>query len=202
VKKILLLEDNIELSLTLVDLLELSGYNVFLAKNGQEALDRIGDFNPDVIVSDIKMPVMDGSVFLQTLRNDGAFRKIPFIFISAYADSESIRQSINDGADDFISKPFTIKQLIDTIESRLARFSEVQSKIEFDLINKFEHILSPREIELLLLVYNGLSTKEISKKLEINERTVQNHKLRILDKLNPGGGKTLTQLLLLFLSKS
>jgi len=195
--KILLLEDNIELSLTLVDLLELSGYSVLLARNGLEALAKISDFSPDVIISDIKMPVMDGSLFLQTLRKDGSFRKIPFIFISAYADSESIRESLNGGADDFISKPFTIKQLIDTIEARLTRFSELNNKVELDLSSKFQSILSAREIELLMFVYNGLSTKEISLKMNINERTVQNHKLRILEKLNPEGGKTLTQLLLI-----
>ena len=93
--KILCVEDEEDLRQDIVEELEDAGYEVIEASNGQEALDMILNQGPDMVVSDITMPVMDGYQLVKTLREDHPkFAEMPFIFLSALADREHILEGM------------------------------------------------------------------------------------------------------------
>ncbi|OHX64747.1 hybrid sensor histidine kinase/response regulator transcription factor [Flammeovirga pacifica] len=125
--KILLVEDNIELMNYLIDLLQ-SNYELKTATNGREALDILeDDFTPDVIISDIMMPIMDGVTFTTTIKDNIKTSHIPVILLSAKNDIETKIKGFELGIDDYIVKPFDstlfLSRVIALIQNR-ERFKE------------------------------------------------------------------------------
>ncbi|MFD2518911.1 response regulator [Salinimicrobium flavum] len=120
-KRILLIEDDQTLIENTKELLELSSYEVFTAQNGKLGVQLASEKIPDLIVSDIMMPELDGYGVYKQLRKNKITRGIPFIFLSVKAGPEDIRKGMNLGADDYITKPFREKDLVTAIESRLAK---------------------------------------------------------------------------------
>ncbi|NNK17607.1 MAG: response regulator [Maribacter sp.] len=120
-RKVLLIEDDSVLRENTAELLGLSDYKVVTASNGKEGVKAAKTFMPDVIVCDIMMPELDGYGVLKKLIEDEATMHIPFIFLSAKTEKDDIRKGMNLGADDYLTKPFEEKDLINAIESRLAR---------------------------------------------------------------------------------
>lgn len=120
-KKVLLIEDDTALRENTAELLELSNYTVSTACNGKIGVDETFNFQPDIIVCDIMMPVMDGFGVLETLSKNEATKYIPFIFLSAKTEKSDVRKGMDMGADDYITKPFDESDLISAIESRLAK---------------------------------------------------------------------------------
>ncbi|CAH8282360.1 CRP-like cAMP-binding protein [Mariniflexile fucanivorans] len=125
-KTILLIEDDVVLRDCTVELLELSNYKVLKASNGKIGVKLAKQYVPDIIVCDIMMPELDGYGVLKALSKDKTTKYIPFIFLSAKTEFNDVRKGMNLGADDYISKPFAIKDLIDAIESRLAKVAILQ----------------------------------------------------------------------------
>lgn len=188
--KILIIEDDQDLAINLTELLELHDYSVYQANNGHEALEIVKTYKPDVIVSDVRMPGMDGAEFLEKLRADKLHRDIPFIFASAIVEPAEIRRLLNAGADDFLPKPFGFQDLKNVIDSRLSRFGEI-SKASKSVNWKFKNQLTNRELEIATLVLQNLTAAEIADKLFVSRRTVENHKYNIINKLGVPFGKTL-----------
>lgn len=120
-KKILLIEDDKTVRENTEEILELSNYEVETASNGKIGVDKVSRFKPDIIVCDIMMPEMDGYQVLNQLSKSSVYSKIPFIFLSAKTDHKDVRLGMNLGADDYLTKPFEEEELIDAIESRLAK---------------------------------------------------------------------------------
>ncbi|WP_029009819.1 response regulator [Azospirillum halopraeferens] len=116
-KTILLVEDEFGIAGALSVLLEDEGYRVFTAANGRDALDRLGEVTPDLVVTDFMMPLMDGAALGRTLRSDPARRHIPILMMSAV--SESALRDRFDGYDGFLRKPFPIPQFFDAIHAIL-----------------------------------------------------------------------------------
>ena len=116
---ILLVEDSIPLLRNAAFLLEISGYKVLTATNGQEAITILHRQRPDVIVSDIEMPRMDGYQFLQAVRADRRWRTIPFVFVSGKYELDDLMYGLDLGADDYLPKPFDIYDLLEVIERTL-----------------------------------------------------------------------------------
>ena len=119
--RILLIEDDNILRENTAELLELSQYKVATAANGKIGLDMAKDLLPDIIVCDIMMPELDGYETLKILSQNKNTKYIPFIFLSAKTEHNDIRKGMNLGADDYITKPFKEDELINAIESRLAK---------------------------------------------------------------------------------
>lgn len=94
-----------------------------------EALARIPELKPDIIVSDILMPDMDGRDFLRHVRADAAAKSIPFIFLTAVRSSAESAALREDGADDYLVKPFPVAQLVDKIRARLGGDDEVEEDL-------------------------------------------------------------------------
>lgn len=117
--KLLLIEDEDTLRENIAELLILNGYQVSTAKDGQQGLSQAALDPPDLIICDIMMPLLDGYQVLAVIRSTSALVRTPFIFLTAKADNPDFRYGMNLGADDYLTKPVTSRDLILAIESRL-----------------------------------------------------------------------------------
>lgn len=126
-KKILLVDDELNVRETILELLILNDFDVKTASNGQDALDLLDYWSPDLIICDIMMPIMNGNEFHRVVREDYSLGSIPFIFLTAKNEDNLFRKCLLEGADDFISKPFKINQLIEVVESKLIRFEKIKN---------------------------------------------------------------------------
>lgn len=125
---ILILEDNVDLLYYLEASLE-DEYNVFSAENGKAGMELLSKIRkPDLIISDLMMPELDGYQFLNYLSQEENFQDIPFIFLSAASDHESKLKAFLKGAVDFISKPFSIELLKARIES-LLNYQKIKNEL-------------------------------------------------------------------------
>jgi Response regulator containing CheY-like receiver, AAA-type ATPase, and DNA-binding domains len=99
--------------------LEDLGYQIITAFNGQEALDKIKSQQPDLVLLDLMMPVLDGFAVLSEMKADNVLRDIPVIIVSAANDSKSIVKGIKQGADDYITKPVDPEHLVKKLKEYL-----------------------------------------------------------------------------------
>jgi len=118
---ILIIEDNAEIRTSIVDVLDIEGYEVIEAENGGAGLGILQIRHPDLIICDINMPDFDGYQILRHVRKNEALAKIPFLFLTALVDRKSMRLGMDLGADDYITKPFTNEELLSAVQSRLQR---------------------------------------------------------------------------------
>jgi putative two-component system response regulator len=124
-EKILLVEDNEVLRDGLRSLLEQEKYVLQVAGNGLEALDALHSTTPDLILSDILMPHMDGHAFFEVVRSKPEWISIPFIFLTARREREYILAGKKLGAEDYLLKPVSPEDLLTAIRSRLGRSQEL-----------------------------------------------------------------------------
>lgn len=118
---ILVIEDNIEVQNIVSEILENEGFETLVADNGLMGLQLAQQYHPDLIISDVMLPELDGYGILKALRQDRSTDAIPLILLTAKSDRESYRQGMELGADDYISKPFTHNELLKAIHTRLHR---------------------------------------------------------------------------------
>lgn len=123
---LLIVEDNQILKTGLQEMLGFEGFSVITASNGQEALDQMGAITPDLIISDISMPVMDGFTFFTQVRQRPEWVTIPFIFLTARGDREDIMTGRDLGAEDYLVKPTSREELLTAVRSRLARSRQLE----------------------------------------------------------------------------
>jgi signal transduction histidine kinase len=120
-KKILVIEDEHSLRKDIIEMLTYEGYKVIGAENGRVGVEQARLHLPDVIVCDIMMPELDGYEVLDELSRDSETMGIPFIFLTARTDKMDRRHGMEQGADDYLTKPFAVKELLKTIQVRLDR---------------------------------------------------------------------------------
>lgn len=128
-KKVLLIEDQEDLRQSISDMLYYENFEVLTAANGSHGIELANEKRPDVILCDILMPDMDGYEVLKRLKQKNSFLSIPFIFLTALSQREHFRQGMELGADDYLTKPFTRKELIEAISSRLRKYSDLEGYI-------------------------------------------------------------------------
>ncbi len=116
---ILIVDDEEEIRSSIAEILFQKNYKVYQAKNGKEALAVIYKTKPDLVISDIRMPVMDGIKLLEILKTEEDLSRIPFIIVSAKTSGLSREQCLQKGADEFICKPFNAYDLYKAIENNL-----------------------------------------------------------------------------------
>src|SRR5262249_41917783 len=122
---ILKLEDDQSMRDNILETLELGEFKALGAENGLIGVRMAREHHPDLIISDITMPEMDGYDVLAELRSDPATASIPFIFLTARTEREAVRQAFEFGADDYLSKPFTPSDLLVAVTARLSRHSTI-----------------------------------------------------------------------------
>ena len=126
---LLLLEDDLQLSDTVKHFLELKGYEVYCAYDGLQAQDIVYEKHIDLMLLDVKVPHINGFEFLKSVRSEG--KEIPAIFITSLHSTEDVEQGFASGCDDYIRKPFALKELLVRVESLLKRtFGTHDDKIE------------------------------------------------------------------------
>lgn len=138
---ILIIEDEKHVRENLEEILLEEGFQVLAAKDGEEGLSILRYNTPDLIICDVMMPKVDGYSVLEKLRSDSKYDEIPFLFLSALSSELEVRKGMNLSADDYITKPYKKKDLLDSIAIRLERrkkldnyigvkISEVQKELE------------------------------------------------------------------------
>jgi DNA-binding response OmpR family regulator len=138
---ILVVEDNLPIRNYIVELLS-PRYQVYDASNGQEALETALELIPDLVVSDVMMPVMDGIAFCHRLKTDMRISHIPVILLTARTLADSIVEGFESGADDYLTKPFDERVLLARINNILQTRQEIRERV------RREMILNPQEVSL------------------------------------------------------
>ncbi len=159
-KKILVIEDNKDVRENLVELLELSNYEIQEAENGKIGLEKALSFSPDLILCDVMMPVLDGYEVMKILSKNPKLNHIPLIFLTAKTEKADFRKGMGLGAEDYLTKPFNSVELLEAIENRLKKaeklkqifkqedqelqhfFSEAKAQEEFDKLSNDKEIRS------------------------------------------------------------
>lgn len=119
--KILLVDDDSELIAVLCDILEMKNYQVITACNGQEGLEKAKETMPDLVISDIMMPVMNGYELCEKLKNDPITKNIPVIMVTAKDMGNDVDMALEKKADWYIVKPIESKYLLKKIENLIKR---------------------------------------------------------------------------------
>lgn len=198
--RILIVDDDVTLRTGLSRYLMNRSYAVDHAASGEEGLALFLQNPPDLVVSDILMPGMDGFEFCRRLRDRQEGLLVPFIFLSTQNDIEDRIQAHAIGADDYLIKPFEPRELLAKLEGQLDRSRRIQSEIERLLSEKRPGDrttgepntspspssplpLTPAEIKVFWEVVQGYTNRQIGDRLFISPRTVQTHLSNILSKL-------------------
>jgi DNA-binding LytR/AlgR family response regulator len=126
-KKILVIEDDEIIGDNLKNLLELQNYEVWVAENGKQGIDKAYIFKPDLVICDIMMPDITGFDVLEILYRENNFKQLPFLFLTALVDITNFRKGMNLGADDYIFKPYDTANLLLVIKNRLEKFELIRS---------------------------------------------------------------------------
>lgn len=118
---VLLIEDELRLRENLSELLEIHNFEVTIAENGLNGLEKLNLITPNIILCDIMMPVLNGYQFLEELNKKEQKKNIPVILISAKIEPEDINLGLALGAVDYLRKPFKISDLVDKINNVLVK---------------------------------------------------------------------------------
>lgn len=188
-KRLLIVDDEPNLLRAVEACLRAEGFEVVTARGGRDALVSIAQTVPDLVVSDIRMPGMNGFELAQHLRASSRTMLVPVVFLTAKDETADRIEGFRSGVDAYLTKPFEPDELVAVIKSILERVVRTHSQIarllgaEKDQSLDFhDEDLTEAENRIAYAVARGLSNKEIAAELEISVRTVENHISHILDK--------------------
>jgi DNA-binding NarL/FixJ family response regulator len=186
-QKLLLVEDDDNISGPLIWALESRNYKVTLIKKGDDAIQHLENTQSDtynLILLDLMLPGANGWEVLIKIRSIPNTANLPVIMLTAIDDELSETRALCDGADDYITKPFSMNVLLARIEANIRKkSSSILEDMDLHFTTGEFEDLSKREKEILVYITKGYSNKEIGKLVYINEITVGNHISRIFQKL-------------------
>lgn len=197
-KQVLIVDDDITLRTALTRYLEKRGFSVQNVSSGLEAITIFEKDPPDLVVSDVMMPEMDGFEFCRRLRATRLGQLVPFIFLSSRGEVDARVYGHSLGADDYLIKPFEPKELLAKIEAQLERSRRIHAEIvrliqqskpegnpaQTPTTNAPKSLpLTPAEEKVFWEVVQGYTNKQIGDRLFVSPRTVQTHLSNILNKL-------------------
>ena len=142
ITKILIIEDDTGIRRSLALSLKTEGYAVLEASDGRAGLELAAAESPALIICDINMPEMDGYQVVSAVRRNSALASIPFVFLTARGERAEIRRGMNLGADDYLTKPFTREELLETVKVRLEKHHESREALTEQLILASERLRS------------------------------------------------------------
>jgi DNA-binding NarL/FixJ family response regulator len=197
---ILIADDDLGTRLAIGEYLEMYGYTVVMAVDGQAALEMVEAYHPYLMVTDIIMPRLNGYELVRQVRQHPVFRLLPVIFLSARNKTEERIQGYKSGCDIYLPKPFELKELGAAIHNLLERSQMLQSEYrvsfmaEATQLHSFSTVsvqsdqslihLTLREQQVVLLLTHGLSNAEIGIRLHLSPRTVEKYVSSLLRKTN------------------
>ncbi len=162
-KKILVIEDQESLRQNISDLLTLEDFKVLVAENGLVGVEAAESEIPDLIICDVMMPELDGYGVLEKMRQNPTLSTIPFIFLTAKASSLDFRRGMELGADDYVTKPFTSKELLGAIKSKLKKQVAINKSSQKKLDDLCNNIASSLPHEMRTPLNGILGFSEILK---------------------------------------
>lgn len=181
---VLCIEDEKYIREELVREMMRSGYDVIEADNGLSALELLKKYTPDLIVSDILMPQMDGLALLREVRTSTEpLSVIPFLFLSALSDRERILEAYRDGVDEYLVKPIDLGVFISKVEAKLRLVKRIENKRQMPSLGTNANKLSPRELDVMLQLADGKKNTEIAVALLLSDHTVNGYIKNIFKKL-------------------
>lgn len=186
--KILLIEDDIVLGNSIFELLELSDFEVNWHKDGLEGLVYLNKKTPDIIISDLMMPNMDGEKLFLTIRKNKKFHTVPFIIITSNIDDNVKFKQLKNGVNDFIMKPFKIKELIYKIKNLIDLKKNFERKFKPDPFSKITIKLSEKDFITSLneILLNKMKSKinidQLSNELFISKSTLDKRVRKLTNK--------------------
>ena len=190
-KRLLVVDDEPNLLRAVAACLKAENYEVSTARSGHEALMQLANSVPDLIISDIRMPGMDGYKLARQLRGSPRTALVPIVFLTAKDETADRIEGFRVGVDAYLTKPFEPDELIAVVNAILQRVERTNSHIarlvssgntEDASLTLQDETLTDAETRVAVAVSRGLSNKEIAAELEISVRTVENHISHILDK--------------------
>ncbi len=212
---ILIAEDDPGIRIAIHDYLEISGYSVIAAEDGEQALSLLEKYHPHLLISDINMPKHDGYQLVKQIRQLPEFRLLPVIFLTEYANVEQRIKGYQAGCDIYLPKPFEIAELGAIIRNLLERsqiigqelFSSRQKQqLKPVSINnnleKYTNLLTEqiqftnREQQVLDLLSQGCSNMDIGKQLHLSHRTIEKYVSGLLRKTETSNRAELIRLAL------
>src|SRR6266478_8456321 len=125
-KKVLVIDDTPEIPMIIAESLNLYGFTTLAAEDGVTGIKIAREQAPDLIICDINMPKLDGYATLTAIRQNESTATTPFIFLSGATEKISVRRGMDLGADDYLTKPFTHKELVNAVNTRLEKQAELQ----------------------------------------------------------------------------
>jgi CRP/FNR family transcriptional regulator, cyclic AMP receptor protein len=166
-KKILLIEDNEDVRNNTAEILELSSYKVIVAENGKTGIEKAIRNEPDLIICDIMMPVLDGYGVLHAVHKNETIKNTPFIFLTAKTERNDIRKGMELGADDYITKPFTGTELLNAVDSRIKKQAMLKKELLPGLAGFQQLIETTSGKEALRILATGRNSNKYKKKQTI-----------------------------------
>ena len=176
--KVLIIEDEPQMRRNMLTVLKHEGFEGVGAKDGQEGVMLAKRELPDLILCDVMMPGLDGYGVLAALRAERATETIPFIFLTAKGERDDVRNGMNTGADDYLTKPVTVEDLKGAIQARLQRRDQQQRDLRatFTSPEPLQKLgLTVREAEVLFWVAQGKTNGEIAIIIDASTGTVRKH---------------------------
>jgi DNA-binding NarL/FixJ family response regulator len=190
-KRLLVVDDEPNLLRAVAACLKAENYEVSTARSGHEALLQLAESVPDLVISDIRMPGMDGYKLARQLRGSPRTALVPIVFLTAKDETADRIDGFRAGIDAYLTKPFEPDELIAVVSAILQRVERTHSQIarlvsaarvDDTSLSFHDEALTDAENRVAVAVSRGLTNKEIAAELEISVRTVENHISHILDK--------------------
>jgi DNA-binding NarL/FixJ family response regulator len=190
-KRLLVVDDEPNLLRAVAACLKAENYEVSTARSGHEALLQLAESVPDLVISDIRMPGMDGYKLARQLRGSPRTALVPIVFLTAKDETADRIEGFRAGIDAYLTKPFEPDELIAVVSAILQRVERTHSQIarlvsaarvDDTSVSFHDEALTDAENRVAVAVSRGLTNKEIAAELEISVRTVENHISHILDK--------------------
>src|SRR5919199_2208373 len=202
--QVLLVDDEPGIRLSVKEYLEeIGGFEVQVASNANEAWQMMEQKTPDLVISDIMMPQINGYQFLKKLRDNSRFKSLPVVFLTAKGMTSDRIEGYEAGADAYLPKPFDSDELVAIVKSLIGRYRPTSEDVQLDniaqQISEIREMLkphgrtiqirspihiqfTPREQNILDLVCQGLMNKEIARRLETGMRNVEKYVSRLFTK--------------------
>src|SRR2546430_5444934 len=158
--KVLVIDDTAEIRMIISESLKIYGFTTLAAEDGVSGVEMAREHAPDLIICDINMPNMDGYEALTAIRSNDATATTPFIFLSGAVEKPNVRKGMEMGADDYLTKPFTHKELVTAVNARLTKHAELQRQSEkkLDELRGNITLALPHELRTPLHGIMGLSS--------------------------------------------
>lgn len=173
-KKILVIEDSEALLKDIVEMLSLEGFQTVYANNGQAGIDLLEQHRPDLVICDVRMPLLDGYGVLDQLRSNEDIATTPFIFLTARTGRTEQREGMEMGAEDYLTKPFTANELISAVNTQLAKNQSHMNYAErkLDDLRRSIILALPHELRTPLNAILGFSEIMMTDTRNLSEKQV------------------------------